>query len=278
MNVSRLSLALLPLAFAPLGCAQPVGQVSDQGDYNSYYESTGNEETAADEKPSLEKHEVHRESMDKQAPAEEMTAKTEETKTEEAKAEEAKTEEQTAAAEQPQTEEAAKEESAKTEQVSTEAVEEVKPEEVANQSEGTFKDESEEQSAHVDPPQSQLEVSLAEVEQELMKAKETLAKYSTQQEKKDFRNGAQKLLDETIDTNNKPLKEDIAKLKKELDEKQQRLDAITMLTDQVQEQIDQLDPTSAEPNDELREEIRKSLARLRQLKAESNGRRLASQY
>lgn len=244
MRLTLFTYAILPLAAISLGCTQPAGQVSDQsGEYSNYYESTGNEETAADKAPTLETHEVHRESLDAADATEEMTA---ENKVE-AQAEETQI-----------------------------AAEEVKPEEVAEQQVSTFKDDSPEQSEHIDPPQSALEVSLAEVEQELNQAKETLKMYSTQQEKKDFRNGAQKLLDENLDSY-KPLRDEIAEMKAELRQKEQRLEAITMLTDAVQDKIDQLDPTSAEPDKQLREEIQESLSQLRYLQSEKV-RRVAQQY
>lgn len=265
MRLTLLSFAILPLALAPLGCSQPAGQVSDQsGEYSGYYEATGNEETAADQAPKLEQHEVHRESLDAADASEEMMTQNEAAPADQ---EEAPADQEAA----PAKEEAAK--VAADEAKSEEA--EVKPEEVAEQQVSTFKDESPEQSEHVDPPQSALEVSLAEVEAELNQAKQTLQKYSTQQEKKDFRNGAQKLLDENLDSY-KPLQADIARLKADLHEKEQRLEAITMLTDAIQDKIDQLDPTSAEPDAKLRKEIQESLSQLRYLQSE-NDRRVAQQ-
>ncbi|UUO06821.1 hypothetical protein M4951_00570 [Blastopirellula sp. J2-11] len=278
MRLSLLSLAMLPFAFAPLGCGQPAGQVSDQSDeYSSYIESTGNEETktsAAENAPKLEQHEVHRESLDDETKTDEMTVKNESPE---------KATEQSAAA--------AEERGGETSPVSTDApeakAEESQPAKSANDKKSQPAESAKEEapakeeaatpqpSEHVDPPQSELEVSLQEVEEKLNTAKTTLQKYSNQQEKKDFRNSSQKQLDDN-QTNRKPLKEEISHLQAELQQKQQRLEKINSLTEEIQAKIDQLDPTSAEPDEKLRQEIEESLSQLQRLQSDSD-RQVAQQ-
>ncbi|EAQ80853.1 hypothetical protein DSM3645_12571 [Blastopirellula marina DSM 3645] len=280
---------MLPFAFAPLGCGQPAGQVSDQSnEYANYSESTGNEETnksAAENAPKLEQHEVHRESLDDKAAADEMTVKNEtaDKPGEESAADEKGMETSPVSTDAP---EAKTEESQPAESANDEAApkeEEVTNENAATQEAAASKEEvatkektSEPQpSEHVDPPQSELEVSLQEVEEKLNTAKTTLQKYSNQQEKKDFRNSSQKQLDEN-QTSRKPLKDEISRLQAELQQKEQRLEKITSLTKEVQAKIDQLDPTSAEPDEQLRQEIEESLSQLQRLQSDSD-RQVAQQ-